>query len=30
MLKGVIEAIRAIPIEGSNVALNEWDSIGRE
>jgi len=28
--QGVLEAIRAIPIDGVNAALDEWDSIGRE
>lgn len=30
MAQGVLEAIRAIPIDGVNAALDEWDSIGRE
>lgn len=30
MPQGALEAIRAIPVEGINAALDEWDSIGRE
>jgi hypothetical protein len=30
MTQGVLEAIRTLPIEGVNAALDEWDQIGRE
>lgn len=30
MAQGVLEAIRGIPIDAVNAALDEWDSIGRE
>jgi hypothetical protein len=30
MAQGVLEAIRTLPIEGVNAALDEWDQIGRE
>jgi hypothetical protein len=30
MAQGVLDAIRTLPIEGVNAALDEWDQIGRE
>jgi len=30
MPPGVLEAIRTLPLEGVNAALDEWDQIGRE
>jgi len=30
MPPGILEAIRAIPIDDVNAALDEWDAIGRE